>query len=517
MSMDRKEFIQLLSVGGAAITLPSFFQNLARHSKGSSRPNIIWLNSEDGSPDIGCYGNSLVHTPNLDRLARQGARYNHSYAPCPVCSPARSGYITGMYPTSIGAQNHRSHRRDGYQLKPPVKPVTEYFMQAGYFCTNGAFGHPNRRGKTDYNFSYDFNKIYNGTDWRDHKPGQPFFAQIHFDETHRPYARQDKYKLDMNHPIDPDNVNLPPYLADHPLLRQDWALYLESWEALDRKVGTVLEELEEAGLAENTVVFYTSDGGRSNYRCKDWLYDGGIHMPLLVRWPGHIKAGTVVDRLVSGIDLSATWLDVAGITPPGYLQGQSFLDSNIPPREYIFASRDRYDGVVDRIRCVRSHRFKYIRNFYPERPYVQGDLYKIYRVPAVTVMPYLQKRGELNAVQEHFLAQTRPPEELYDVREDSDEVHNLAGDANYKKTLLSFRHKLDEWICETNDHGQVPEDPAIPAYYQKKMHQRYGQRLKKRGFPLNYFTNPEDYLTINPEVYTDYVKWWEDRDRRLTI
>jgi uncharacterized sulfatase len=513
----RKEFIKLLSAGGAALTLPSFFQDLAQKSKGSERPNIIWLNSEDGSPDIGCYsdcsigyGNSLVHTPNLDQLAQEGARYTNAYAPCPVCSPARSSYITGMYPTSIGAQNHRSHRRDGYHLEAPIKPLTYYFKKAGYFCTNGEFGHPDRHGKTDYNFSYDFDKMYDATDWKEHKPDQPFFAQIHFDETHRPYTHDDYTKPDVNHPVDPDKIQLPPYFAGHQLLREDWALYLESWGVLDRMVGKVLNELEKAGLAENTVVFFCSDGGRSNYRCKDWLYDGGIQIPLLVRWQGHINPGTVDHQFVNGIDLAPTWMHIAGIKPPDYLQGRNFLNpQSIPKREFIFASRDRYDGIVDRIRCVRSRRFKYIRNFYAERPYlypyVQGDLYKLFRYPAITLMPYLKQQGKLNAVQEQFLTKIRPPEELYDIQKDPHEVHNLADDAKYEGTLLFFRDKLNIWMYKTNDHGRVPEDPKIPAYYRKKMIKRYGPGMKRRGAPLDNF-NPEDY-----------INWWKKRNHRLTI
>jgi uncharacterized sulfatase len=511
----RKEFLKLLSAGGGAVMLPAFFQNLAQTSKGSARPNIVWLNSEDGSPDLGCYagcsgcyGNSLVHTPNLDQLASEGARYTQAYVSCPVCSPARSSYITGMYPTSIGAQNHRSHRRDGYRLKPPVKPITEYFMKAGYFCTNGEFGRMGPNGKTDYNFTYDFGKIYNGTNWKNHKPGQPFFAQIHFEETHRPYTPDDHTKPDVNHPINPDKIQLPPYMADHKLLREDWALYLESWEALDRKVGKVLGELKKAGLADNTVIFFCSDGGRSNYRSKDWLYDGGIRIPLMVRWPGHIKPGAVDSQLIHGIDFAPTWLQIAGINPPEYLQGRNFLDGRTPQREYIYASRDRYDGIVDRIRCVRSRRFKYIRNFYAERPYLppytKGDLYKLFRYPAITLMPYLKQQGKLNDIQRQFLAETRPPEELYDIQKDPDEVHNLADNSKYKETLLFFRDNLNTWMYRTNDHGRVPEDPKIPAYYRKKMIKRYGPGMKKRGIPLDNF---------NPKKY---IQWWEKRDGRLT-
>jgi uncharacterized sulfatase len=203
MTVTRREFVKALSIGGAAIALPAFFQALAKSSEGGARPNIVWLDSEDNCPDIIPYCPSLAHTPNLERFAREGAVYTNAYSPAPVCSPARSAYITGMYPTSIGAQNHRSHRRDYYPLKPPVKPMTEYFMEAGYFCTRGDFTDPNKRGKTDYNFSYDFDKIYDGTNWRKHAAGQPFFAQIYFHNTNRPYAPHDT-EPNVSHRIDPD-------------------------------------------------------------------------------------------------------------------------------------------------------------------------------------------------------------------------------------------------------------------------------------------------------------------------
>jgi uncharacterized sulfatase len=272
---------------------------------------------------------------------------------------------------------------------------------------------------------------------------------------------------------------------------------------LDRHIGQVLQELERAGLADNTVVFFTGDHGRGNYRCKEWLYDGGIHIPLLVRWPGRIKPGTVASQLVSGMDMVPAWMFIAGITPPDYLQARNFLDPRAPQRNCIYASRDRIDEIVDRIRCIRSHRFKYIRNFYPERPYLQGSVYRKFVVPAATLMPVLQKRGELNPVQEQFLSKTRPPEELYDVQKDPFEVHNLASDPKYKKTLLLFRHKLDRWIYETDDHGHVPEDPNVVAYWKKTMDEGYVGWMKKRGL------SPD----ISPE---EYLKWWEKTDRRLT-
>lgn len=497
MSTTRKEFLKTCATGAAAMSLPTFFSNLANASRGSDQPNILWLDIEDVSPDFSCYGTPLVKTPNLDQMAGEGVRFTNAFTSAPVCSPSRSAIATGMYQTTIGAHNHRSHRRDDYQLPEPVKVITKYFQDEGYFCTRGQFGNRKARGKLDFNFSFEFEEGFDGTDWDQREKGQPFFAQLHFHEVHRPFEK------DEQNPIDPDQVELPPYYPDHPLLREDWALYLESIQVMDRKVGQVLERLEKEGLAENTAVFFTGDHGRAMLRGKQWLYDGGIRIPLLVRWPGHISPGTVDHQLINAIDLAPTWMKIAGIDPPEYLQGHDFLDPNNPEREYLFAARDRCDETDDRIRCVRTKRYKYIRNFYPERPYMQMNVYKKRRYPAFTLMKVLHDRGELTPIQEKFMAEYRPPEELYDLRDDPHEVHNLANDPDFSHTLKFFRTKLDEWIFETGDKGQVPEDPKIAQYWDKTMYSRYEDWMKQRG--------------LSPDISKeDYLEWWKNRDQSMT-
>ena len=216
-------------------------------------------------------------------------------------------------------------------------------------------------------------------------------------------------KPDPERPISPEDVELPPYYPDHPLTRKDWALYLESIQILDRKVGQILDRLDAEGLTDNTIIFFMSDHGRAHIRCKQFLYDGGIHIPLIVRWPGHIESGIVSDELISGVDFAPTTLTLTGIDIPDFMQGQVFLGPDATSRDAIFAARDRCDGTDDRIRCIRTHRYKLTRNYHPERPYMQFNGYKKLQYPLWSLMPLLSANGELTPAQQHFMRQNASP------------------------------------------------------------------------------------------------------------
>lgn len=322
----------------------------------AERPNILWLIGEDFSPDLGCYGTTEVSTPNLDRLAGEGVRYTKCFTTAPVCSASRSAFMTGMYQTTIGAHNHRSHRDDGYQLPAGVRVLPEWLRDAGNFTANlrelpESFGFKGS-GKTDWNFTYD-KQAFDSDKWSDLKTHQPFVAQINFQETHRafrapPHAEASK-------------VVIPPYYPDHPVTREDWAKYLDAATELDRKCGLILKQLEADGLAESTVVIFTSDHGQAHVRGKQFCYDSGLRVPLIIRWPKNFAApaqyavGKVDDRLLMSIDLAATVLDIAGVQKPEKMQGQVFLGARAaPPREYVFGARDRCDETVFRFRTVRD-------------------------------------------------------------------------------------------------------------------------------------------------------------------
>jgi uncharacterized sulfatase len=397
-----------------------------------------------------------------------------------------------MYQTSTGCHNHRSHRDDGYELPEGVRLVTDYFRDRGYFVSRGQANDLSKPGKLDYNFKKDFHEAYDGTDWRQKDSDQPFFAHVHFSETHRTFYR------DPERPIDPARVDVPPYYPDHPVTRLDWALYLETIQNLDRKVGRILARLEEDKLLDSTIIFFTGDHGRPMPRGKQWLYEGGIRVPMIVWGPGEIPGGAVRKDLISSIDWAPTWLALAGIDVPGNMQGADLFGKAANQREYVFAARDRCDETVDRIRCVRTDRFKYIRNFYPERPYTQFNAYKKRQYPTVTLMEILHAEGKLTPEQELFMVSTRPVEELYDLQEDPHEVRNLAGDRQYRSELVRLRDRLDQWIWETRDRGQIPEDPAIAAFWKKDSEQYHAQGMSSRGLPAD----------ISPE---DYLAWWEER------
>ena len=490
MNTNRRDFIKIFTSGVSVISMSAFFSGLSCMTSWKQRPNILWLDAEDLCPDLNCYGNLIVKTPNLNKLASEGIRYENAFTTSPVCSPSRSAIFTGMYQTTIGAHHHRSHREDGYELPDGVKLVTEYFREAGYFCCRCEAEEPDTPGKLDFNFKMTFDEAFDGTSWNQCEDGQPFFAHVHFKETHR------TFESDPDNPIDPHYVHIPPYYPDHPITRKDWALYLETVQVLDKKIGKILNKLEETGLSENTIVFFTGDHGRPMLRGKQWLYDSGIHIPLIIRWKGKIKPGQVSDKLVSSIDFAPTWLKMAGINPPANMQGRNILDDKTE-REYIFSARDRCDETDDRIRCVRSRYYKYIRNFDPELPYMQFNAYKKYQYPVWTLMNYLNKKGMLNSVQESWMAPSRPLEELYDLENDPYEIHNLANKPEYKGVLEEYRNKLDKWIKETGDQGEVPEDESIKRYWDEVAVQKFRQRMESRG--------------LKPDISDEeHLKWWQD-------
>ncbi|HEU5117380.1 MAG TPA: sulfatase, partial [Isosphaeraceae bacterium] len=290
-------YVLYLVIAGLAL-IPSSARSEA------PRPNILWLIAEDMSPDLGCYGATQVSTPNLDRLAAQGMRFTNAYTTAPVCSASRSAFMTGMYQTTIGAHNHRSHRGDGYTLPDGVRLLTDRMRDAGYFTDNvvtfprsvGFKG----SGKTDWNFAHE-PKPFDSKDWADLEGHQPFLAQVNFQETHRNFHAP-------RH-ADPAKVDLPPIYPDHPIAREDWADYLDAVTELDRKIGLILDQLEKGGLSDSTMVVFMSDHGEAHVRGKQFCYDDGLRIPLIIRWPKGIptptgyEAGSVSDRLIEAIDL----------------------------------------------------------------------------------------------------------------------------------------------------------------------------------------------------------------------
>ncbi|MDX2442971.1 MAG: sulfatase [Bacteroidales bacterium] len=465
----------------------------SENNKQDNRPNILWIVADDLGTDLGCYGDPVVYTPNLDNLAANGIRYTNFYTVTAVCSPSRSALITGMYPVSIDAHQHRTRFKKS--LPHGITPITKFFKEAGYFTSNGNFRNIEEPGKTDYNFIAD--SIYDGTDWSQRKDGQAFFAQIQIFYPHRPFLR------DTIFPVQEEMISLPPYYPDHWIARQDWALYLETIQVLDREVGKVLQRLKDENLLDNTIVFFFGDQGRPMVRAKQFMYDGGIHSPLIIRWPEKYMKHGISDDLISNIDLAPSSLFLAGINIPDHLQGINFLKPESIKRDYIFSMRDRRDETVDRIRAIRTKKFKYIRNFYPERPYTQFNAYKKQAYPVLTLMQLLEKDGNLTPIQEIFMGNTRPAEELYDIQKDSYEINNLALVEKYEKTLISLREVMDYCLLEY-DKGVYPESTEEIEYARNLMTDRYKIQMERKGLTEN--SSDEDILNYWEEYLTPTQK-----------
>ena len=441
---------------------------LAASAAAPKRPNILWLIGEDFSPDLGCYGAKEVWSPNLDRLAGQGMRFNRMFTTAPVCSASRSAFMTGMYQTTIGAHNHRSHRDDGYTLPAGVRPLTDWMRDAGYFTANirdfpDAVGF---RGtaKTDWNFTYPA-KTFDSADWKDLKGRQPFLAQVNFQETHRTFHAPKK--------ADPAKVELPPIYPDHPVARADWAEYLDSASELDRKIGKVLQQLEADGLADDTIIVFMGDHGEAHVRGKQFVYDDGLRVPFIVRWaknfpePKGFKAGTASDQIMEAIDIAPTMIDIAGGKKPAKMQGRILCGEHAEPaREHAFGARDRCDETVFRFRTVRDASYRYIRNFTPDRPFLQPNAYKESQYPVWNLIKELGAQGKLTDWQKNFyLSPTMAPEELYDMEADPFSMLNLVSSQTTadQEALTRLRAVLEKWIVESDDQGRFPEPPGVAA------------------------------------------------------
>ena len=445
-------------------------------ASGRERPNIVWLIVEDMSADFSCYGQQDIQTPHVDQLATEGVRFSRAFVTAPICSISRSALITGRYQTSIGCQNHRSSvPGHEIQLPAPVQPVPAMMRQAGYHTNNltaDAFLRSDEQimqnaavtvAKTDYNFEWDSAGTYDGTHWRSRETGKPFFVQVQLSggklrgQGNRPQWSARALK-ELGSITSVDEVHLPAWLPDDPVMREDWAQYLDTVRYTDFEVGRIIQRLQEAGEWERTVLFFMTDHGISHVRCKQFLYDGGIHVPLIVRGPG-ISPGVVREDVVEHIDLAATTLGLAGVRKPEWMLAQDVLSEDYAPRKYVYAARDRADETVDLIRSVRDTRWKYIWNGFPTRPYLQPNQYKDSK-PILQAMRRLSAAGQLTPEQALIMAETRPVEELYDLESDPNEFRNLAGDPAWSGQLRQMREALREWQRTTGD-SSAPETEAV--------------------------------------------------------
>jgi len=422
------------------------------------RPNILWITCEDISPDLGCYGVKHALTPHLDELASQGLRYDNAFALAGVCAVSRSCIITGMYSSSLGSQGMRFHTR----LPDHVKCFTEYLRDAGYYCTNNS--------KTDYNFPVPRNawdESSGKAHWRGRRPGQPFFAVFNFELTHESQIRCDEAQFHKHMQGIPErlwhkpNSNLvPPFHPDCPESRRDWARYHSLITAMDLRVKRLLDQLEEDGLAGDTIVFFYSDHGAGMPRCKKWSYDAGTRVPLIVRFPEdwpNAPRGEATDRLVSFVDFAPTVLSLCGVQIPEHMQGRAFFGAaEAKPRDYVFTIRDRMAENIDLVRGVRDKRYLYLRNYMPHLGYGRFCTYT-QEMPTTQAWMKLAAEGKLRGPPALFFRKTKPLEELFDCQADPHNLENLADDPTHFETLTRLRNAHQEWTLATLDLGYLPE------------------------------------------------------------
>ena len=458
--MTRRSFLKNLAATTAALSVTS-----AVSAKTLKQPNILWISCEDISSHLGCYGEKHAITPNIDQFSKEGVRYTRAFTVHGVCAPNRSGIITGMYPSGVGSVNMRCSAT----IPEPIKCFSEYLRQAGYYCTNNA--------KEDYNFKAPktaWNESSNKAHWKNRSGDTSFFAVFNFTGTHESKL-WNSADFDATHPKrlkkpewqKPENMTLPPIYPDTLAVRQDFARLFERITEFDYFVKDRIDELKQAGLYEDTIIFIWSDHGNGLPRAKRWLYDSGTLSPLLVRVPekyrtaDQAKPDTVDDQLVNFIDLGPTVLNLTGIKTSEHMHGQAFLGSDLSPkRKFIFGARQRIDELYDMVRSVRNERYRYLVNFMPFVPYLPYLEYAE-KCNTMKAMRQLYAEGKLNDVQAQWMADCRPGEELYDLVNDPWETRNLTDDPAFEAVKKRLQKALADWMVETRDTGLLPEPEMI--------------------------------------------------------
>ncbi len=453
-----------------------------------SRPNFLFVVFEDMGPRIGAFGDEIATTPVLDAFAADSLQFANTFTTAGVCAPSRSSLITGVHQQTLGTQHMRTRSPSSflpsggpisYDAVPPadVKAFPELLREAGYYTSNN--------GKTDYQFGEPFTVWDDQAaehPWRGRPDDKPFFAMVNIMETHESYIWPTD-ALSMN-PLfnivrlrnlwtfsgkeqvtDPDNVDVPPYLPDTPIVRADIARHYDNIAFAERHLAQLLDDLEADGLADNTIVVVTTDHGDGFPRMKRAIYDSGIKVPMMVRFPDRRDAGVKHDRLVSFVDIGPTFLDLAGVDIPGYVQGQPLFSlSQEIPRNYVVAGSDRFDGNLEYQRAIRDHRWKYIRNYRPDLPFFLPLNFRDH-LPTMRELWRLHEEGSLTPTQAQYFATPRPEEELYDTTIDPHEIQNLAADPAHTETLARLRAAYDAFVASTGDLSSIPEAEMIEAMW----------------------------------------------------
>jgi|TARA_B110000046_G_scaffold67599_1_gene75624 arylsulfatase A-like enzyme len=446
--------------------------------------NIIWISCEDIGPILSTYGNKAIKTPNIDRIAAEGVKYTNAYSTVGVCAPSRFSIITGMYPARLGAHNMRTGNHNNfkfpedvfhktnkgildtsgknvpeYEVVTPsyVKAFTEYLRAENYYCVND--------DKCDYQFNAPFtawDDVFGGGTYKNAPKDAPFFYVKNHYISHesRIWLRKDK-PLTVN----PEEVTIPAYYPDIPIVRNDIARKYSNIEALDKEVGQLLNQLEADGVLDNSIIFFWSDHGGNLLRQKRAVGNSGLHVPLLIRYPDGYRAGEIDDRLVSLMDLGPTVMSLLGIKPPQHLDGRAFAGKyEQAPRKLIFGSADRFDESTDMQRSVLDGRYVYVKNFMPELPLIYRNKYRE-QIPMNAKLIALNQEKKLKGNASYIFMDTKPLEEFYDLQNDPYEVNNLANDPNYATKIKGYRKALKDWQLEIEDKGFVPEHDLIEMFW----------------------------------------------------
>jgi len=496
----------------------------------NSKPNILWIVAEDLSEYIPSFGDSTVVTPNLSKLAEEGICYDNFYSPHPVCAPARAAIITGMYANSIGA----SHMRTGpwfggkpsdeflknYQknampenIKPyeavpssQVKMFTEYLRKEGYYCSNNS--------KEDYQFlktptAWDESGVK--AHWRNRNENQPFFSVFNIGVTHEAQIwkkENDSLWVDNNL-----KVPIPPYLPDSDIAKKDIRRMYSNIKEMDAQVGTILNELKENGLLENTIIFWYTDHGGPLPRQKRLLYDSGVKVPMIIRFPNPQQRDQRDDRMISFIDLAPTLLSLAKIQPPQYMQGKAFLGEykrSIEPK-YVYGAADRFDETTDHVRSVRDKNFKYIKYYDREKPMFLEVTYRN-QMPVMQELLRLKEEGNLSKEQALWFREKKPSEELFDIQNDPYEIYDLAKDPSYKSTLEEMRKACGNWTDEINDTGLIPEEALIAGLHPQGFQpQTKAIQVQLQNGNIDLYSETEGasigYKIVKVGINPDIISW----------
>ena len=444
--------------------------------KKQNQPNILWITCEDMSPHLGCYGEKVAKTPVLDQLAREGVRYTNAFSTAGVCAPSRAALITGCYQTAIGAMHMRTlspsailSKNDyppGYKSYSAVIPETvkcfpEYLRQAGYYCTNNE--------KQDYQFEapptvWDENS--KKAHWRNRKDkNQPFFSVFNLMVTHESMVWLNAKKPLL---VDPKAVEVPAYYPDDSVSRNTIARFLSNVMLMDKQVGEIIDQLKADGLYDNTIIFFYSDHGDGMPYVKREILDRGLRVPMIIKAP-FLTKNTTDNQLISFVDLAPTILSLAGVPIPKSMQGKAFLGSQKAKikSKYVYAARDRMDSEYDRVRAVNDGRFTYLKNYMPEKPFYQNVRYRIQN-PIMVDLLALKEVGKLNEKQMHWFKKSKPFEELYDYKNDPDEMNNLADNPFYANKLKELRTAHLAWMKKYKDYAETPEMEMVKSWWNEK-------------------------------------------------